>query len=133
MVSPHMYNDLVFPYDLMIRKAFRDFAIHNCAWSIDGLIDVYIATSDLGYIDMGLNSDFRKVKETFPDTRRNILYKSVDLLNKSKEEIYLDFKKIAEELAPCDIGLPDIEVDVPDEKILYVVELCKEFSDLNNS
>jgi hypothetical protein len=128
MVSPHMYNDLVFPYDLKIRKAFRDFAIHNCAWSIDGLIDVYSVITDLGYIDMGMDSDFKKVKKTFPDTRRNILYKSVDVLNKSKEEIYLDFKKIAEELAPCDVGLPDLESDVPDEKILYILELCKEFS-----
>jgi len=78
---------------------------------------------------MGITSDLKKAKRLFPETRRNILYTSMDLANKSEQQIRTDFEKIANELAPCDVGLPDIEVDVPDDRILFAMDLCKEFSD----
>ena len=78
---------------------------------------------------MGIDSDLKKARETFPYARRNCLYKSIDLKNKSNEEIRNDFVFIAENLAPCDVGMPDIEDDVPDEKIKFAIDLCKEFSD----
>ena len=43
------------------------------------------------------------------------------------------FEYIASELAPCDIGLPDIETDVPDKRIMYAMDLCKEFSEKYDS
>ena len=39
-----------------------------------------------------------------------------------------DFERIAREFAPCDVGLPDIEADVPDEKIMFAMDLCAELS-----
>jgi len=74
-----------------------------------------------------------KAKNLFPETRRNILYTSMDLKNKSDEELRQDFEKIAQELAPCDVGFPDIENDVPDHRIMLAIDLCAELSEKYSS
>jgi hypothetical protein len=129
MIGPDHYREHLLPFDLKIRHEFENFGIHNCAWIVDPYMEAYATVPDLGYIDMGITSDFLKAKRLFPDARRNILYTSMDLANKSQDEIRADFDSIAKELAPCDVGLPDIEIDVPDERILYIMDLCKELSD----
>ena len=128
-VGPKMYDQFLLPCDLTIRKEFKNFGIHNCAWTVTPYLDAYSTVPNLGYLDMGIDSDMIKAKKLFPETRRNILYTSMDLKNKSDEEIRNDFIRIAEELAPCDVGLPDIENDVPDERIMYAIDLCKELSE----
>ncbi|MHC4659950.1 MAG: uroporphyrinogen decarboxylase family protein [Planctomycetota bacterium] len=129
MISPDHYGEHILPYDLKIRAEFKNFGIHNCAWVVDPYMEAYATVPNLGYIDMGITSDLKKAKRLFPDARRNVLYTSMDLVNKSEGQIRKDFDKIAKELAPCDVGLPDIEVDVPDERILFAMDLCEEFSD----
>lgn len=129
MISAAHYEEHLLPYDLKIRAEFKNFGIHNCAWVVDPYMDGYATVPNLGYLDMGITSDFKKAKRLFPNTRRNILYTSMDLANKSEDEIRTDFEHIARELAPCDVGLPDIEIDVPDERILFAMDLCEELSD----
>ena len=129
MISSAHYEEHILPFDLKIRAEFQNFGIHNCAWVVDPYMEAYATVPRLGYIDMGITSDLKKAKRLFPDTRRNILYTSMDLANKSQEQIRSDFERIAEELAPCDVGLPDIEVDVTDERVLFAMELCEELSD----
>jgi len=116
MISPQQYEQFLLPYDLKIREQFEVFGIHNCAWIVDPYMDAYTNVPDLGYLDMGITSDLKRAKKLFPDTRRNILYTSMDLAAKTDRQIREDFEKIAAELAPCDVGLPDIEIDVPDER-----------------
>ena len=128
MISADHYRKHVLPFDLKIRAEFKNFGIHNCAWVVDPYMEAYATVPKLGYIDMGITSNFKKAKRLFPNTRRNILYTSMDLLNKSEDQIRSDFGHIAQELAPCDVGLPDIEVDVTDDRILFAMDLCKEFS-----
>jgi uroporphyrinogen-III decarboxylase len=128
MISPEHYKEYVLPYDLKIRAEFDKFGIHNCAWVVDPYMDSYATVPRLGYIDMGVTSDMKRAKELFPETRRTVLYTSMDLVNKSKEEIHSDFERIANEIAPCDVGLPDIETDVPDERVMYAMDLCEEMS-----
>jgi len=129
MVGPEIYGSQLLKYDQKIAEEFPIIGVHNCAWTVTPYIDLYSRIPDVAYIDMGIDSDLKKVREVFPDARRNCLYKSVDLKNKSNEEIRRDFKYIADNLAPCDVGMPDVEYDVPDEKIMYTCDLCKEFSD----
>jgi len=78
---------------------------------------------------MGITSDLKRARRLFPQTRRNILYTSMDLANKSQEQIRNDFERIAAEFAPCDVGLPDVEADVPDSRLLFAMDLCEELSD----
>jgi hypothetical protein len=128
MIGPDHYRDHLLPYDLRVRAEFEKFGIHNCAWVVDPYMDAYATVSKLGYIDMGITSDLKKAKQLFPDTRRTVLYTSMDLANKSEGRIREDFEKIATEFAPCDVGLPDIELDVPDERVMFAMDLCQEFS-----
>ncbi|HUW20528.1 MAG TPA: hypothetical protein VMW16_14620 [Sedimentisphaerales bacterium] len=129
MISPAHYGEDVLPYDLRIRAEFEKFGIHNCAWVVDPYMEAYATVPRLGYIDMGITSNLKKAKNLFPDTRRTVLYTSMDLANKSEDRIRDDFEKIARELTPCDVGLPDIEVDVPDERVMFAMDLCAQFSD----
>ncbi|MDX1701016.1 MAG: hypothetical protein R3250_10380 [Melioribacteraceae bacterium] len=129
MVGPEFYDSVLLQYDQKISEEFEYIGIHNCAWTVTPYLDSYSKVSKVAYIDMGLDSDLAKAKKLFPNARRNCLYTSWDLKNKSEEEIETDFKFIAKHLAPCDVGMPDIEADVSDERIMYAMDLCKRFSD----
>jgi hypothetical protein len=129
MISPAQYREHLLPYDLRLRDAFEVFGIHNCAWSIDPHMDAYAGIRDLAYIDMGLESDLPRARRLFPRARRNLLYTPMDLKNKRWPDIRADLDRIAAELGPCDLGLPDIEADVPDERILAALDYCRDLSD----
>jgi hypothetical protein len=128
MISGEHYRDFVLPQDLSIRRAFGAFAVHNCAWNATPYLEAQSSIPGLGYIDMGIETDLAKAKRLVPEARRNLLYRSADLKRKSPEALRTDFERIAREFAPCDLGLPDIEADVPDEKIMFAMDLCAELS-----
>jgi hypothetical protein len=128
MISPAQYREHLLPHDRRLREAFEVFGIHNCAWSIDPHMDAYAEIGDLAYIDMGLASDLARARRLFPHARRNLLYTPMDLKHKPWPALKTDLDRIAEELGPCDLGLPDIEADVPDERVLAVLEYCRELS-----
>ncbi len=129
MVGPKVYGETLFGYDRKISEQFSSIGIHNCAWTVTPYIEYYAKIPRVSYIDMGIDSDLGRVRDVFPRARRNCLYKSIDLKNKTHAEIRKDFEYIAENLGPCDVGLPDIEHDVPDEKIMFTIDLCRELSD----
>jgi len=68
-------------------------------------------------------------EEPIPEARRNVLLTSMYLASRSDEQVRVDLESIARNLGPCDLGLPDIEIDVPDHRILYVLDLCQELSE----
>jgi hypothetical protein len=133
IVGPEIYSSHLLKYDQKISGHFPIIGVHNCAWTVTPYLDLYAQIPNVAYIDMGIDSDLSKARNLFPQARRNCLYKSVDLKNKSKDEIRKDFEFIFHNLAPCDVGMPDIEYDVPDEKIMYAIDLCEEFSSKNKS
>ncbi|NWG13996.1 MAG: hypothetical protein HXY20_10730 [Acidobacteria bacterium] len=73
-------------------------------------------------------SDLSEVKRLFPEARRNILYTAMDMMNKSDGEIRSGFERVARELGPCDLGLPNMELGVSDERIRFALDLCQELS-----
>jgi hypothetical protein len=58
-----------------------------------------------------------------------LLYKPTDLANKSLETIEADLEKIANQYAPCDIVVGDIEAGTPDERILEFLKICDRIND----
>lgn len=128
MLSPELYVEHLLPFDLRLRSAFESFGLHNCAWVVDPYLDAYANIPALGYIDMGVTSDLVKAKRLFPDARRTVLYTAMELGGKSEREIREDFVRIAREYAPCDVGLPNIDVHIPDERVEFVLDLCDKFS-----
>jgi len=128
MISPEHYRDHVLGFDLKIRNEFKNFGIHNCAWVVDPYMDAYARVPKLGYIDMGMTSDFGKAKKLFPDARRNVLYTSMDIADKSPQGIRDDFERVARELAPCDVGLLNLGPEVEDEQVIFFMDLCEQLS-----
>lgn len=131
MAGPRIYRDILLEFDIKIARQFDYIGVHNCAWTVTPYLELYTGIPNVAYIDMGIESDLQKAKSCFPRARRNCLYKSIDLKNKNTDEIRKDFEYIAQHLAPCDVGMPDIEYDVPDEKIMFAMDICREFSNQN--
>lgn len=126
MVSPDVYRDVLFPFDQRLSEAFEHFGIHNCAWNVDPYIADYARIAKLGYVDMGLQSDFVKAKRLCPDARRAVMYTPTDLATKSLDELRRDLERIRRELSPCDIVMADIEHGTPDERVLDFAQLAED-------
>ena len=124
MVSPEHYREMLLPFDQKIAETFGCIGIHNCSWNADAYIDDYASIPNVGYIDMGLDSNLVKARKAFTGARRALVYKPTDLVNKPAEAIEADLEKIAAEYAPCDIVVGDIEADTPDERIVAFLKLC---------
>ncbi|MCM8900198.1 hypothetical protein KVG29_03030 [Caldicoprobacter algeriensis] len=123
MISPEQYQKFVLPYDMMLSKEYERFGIHTCNWDITPYINVLRKIDKMGYIDMGMVSDMKRVKEVFPDARRAVMYSPVELEKKTADEIRLDIQRIYDELAPCDIVMADIQDTTPDSKVIEFLNI----------
>jgi hypothetical protein len=128
MISPDMYEEFILPCDRRIAGEFERFGIHTCNWNATPYIDKLSKIPDLGYIDMGIDTDMERMRRVFPEARRGVLYSPVKVQNASMEEIEADFRLIAEKLAPCDLILADMETDIPDQRIIDMLKLSDKIS-----
>lgn len=126
MVSPEQYAEFLLPCDQRIAEAFDCFGVHNCAWTADPYLDHYATLPKLGYVDMGINSDLTRARELMPHARRAIMVTPMDLANKREEALREDFARIADNYAPCDIVIADIEAGTPDHRVRFVLDACKQ-------
>jgi hypothetical protein len=129
MVSPKIYREMLLPFDIRLAEAFGTIGIHNCAWNANPYLRDYATVPNLGYIDMGLESDLSLAKELIPLARRALMYTPMDLANKSTQEKRGDFKRFASEYGPCDLVLADIEAGTPDRIVWEAIDLCAEISE----
>ncbi len=124
MISPAAYADFIRPFDTLISESFERFGVHTCNWDVTPYIEVLAGLPKLGYIDMGMMSDMRRVRETFPDTYRAVLYSPVRLQEESLEEIRGDMEKIYRDIGPCDLVMADIQATTPDERVRSLLDIC---------
>ncbi|HPO07113.1 MAG TPA: uroporphyrinogen decarboxylase family protein [bacterium] len=128
MVSPEQYRDLLLPFDRKLQQTFGLLGIHNCAWNANPYMEHYASVPNVGYIDMGIESDMARAKALFPDARRAIMYTPMDLAEKELIEIRQDLEKIAREYGPCDLVFADIDAGTSDRRVRDVVEICGNIS-----
>ncbi|MBI4560084.1 MAG: hypothetical protein HY706_21025 [Candidatus Hydrogenedentes bacterium] len=126
LVSSDAYREHLLPYDHRISEAFEHFGVHNCAWNVDPYIADYAGIRKLGYVDMGIESDLRRVKRLCPDTRRAVMYPPKDLMTKSVETLREDLRRIRRELSPCDIVMADIDYETFDERVKAFAALAED-------
>ena len=126
MVSPGHYRDIILPYDRKLGEPFPVLGVHNCAWRVDPYLEHYATLPRVGYLDMGLDSDFGWARDLFPHARRAVMYRPTDLARKSPPEIQADLARIARDLGPADVVLADIEADTPDQRVQDVMRWCEE-------
>jgi len=125
MVSPQIYREFLFPYDNKIAESFERFGMHTCNWNVTPYLEEIRKLPKVGYLDMGIMSDLKKVKKMFPDTRRAVMYSPVRLQEVSLDELKKDMEKIYNELSPCDMVMADIEVTTSDQRVNQLLKMCK--------
>jgi uroporphyrinogen-III decarboxylase len=125
MVSPQIYREFLFPYDKKIAEHFERFGIHTCNWNITPYLEEIIKLSKVGYLDMGIMSDMKKVKKMFPNTRRAVMYSPVRLQEANLNDIQKDMEKIYKELSPCDIVMADIQASTSTRRVNDFLQICK--------
>ena len=126
MVSPKIYREFLLPYDKKIAESgFERFGMHTCNWNVTPYLEEIKKLPKVGYLDMGIMSDMKKVKEMFPEARRAVMYSPVRLQDASLDEIKKDMKKIYHELSPCDIVMADIQATTSDKRVNELLEICR--------
>lgn len=125
MISPQVYGTFVRPREERIAARFERFGVHTCNWDITPYIDELKKLPKLGYLDMGIMSDLPRVKKTFPDTRRAVMYSPWALHQEPIEKIRNDMEKIFHELTPCDVVMADIQADTPDSRVKELLGICE--------
>ncbi|MCX6226253.1 MAG: hypothetical protein NTV01_16135, partial [Bacteroidia bacterium] len=128
MVDPQLYEEFLWPFDRKIADSFDVIGIHNCAWNANPYLDHYAKIPGVAYLDMGMDSDLKKARLLFPDTRRAIMYTPMDIANKTNSEIRGDLERIAANYGPCDIVAADIESGTPDSKVQDFMDMCDQIS-----
>lgn len=126
MISPGLYERFVLPLDEVLSRKFELFGVHTCNWSIDPYLESLRKIVNMGYLDMGIDSDMGRAREMFPEARRAVLYSPVALTKKDVAAIRRDIGRIHRELAPCDIVMADITADTPDERVHAFLSLVAE-------
>jgi uroporphyrinogen-III decarboxylase len=126
MISPRAYRNFILPFDARIAGAFERFGVHTCNWDVTPYLSELSKLPKVGYLDMGIMSDMQKARATFPDARRAVMYSPVRLHDAALAEIRADMHKIYADLAPCDVVMADIQAHTPDERIIALLEICRE-------
>jgi hypothetical protein len=126
MISPQVYEEFVYPFDRRIAVSFERFGVHTCNWDVTPYIEVLSRLPNLGYLDMGIMSDLRTVRRTFPDTYRAVLYSPVRHQEAAPVALRTDMAKVYRELAPCDLVMADIQASTPDERVRELLAVCRE-------
>ncbi|MFH1614340.1 MAG: hypothetical protein ABIG61_04555 [Planctomycetota bacterium] len=126
MIGCELYERFVLSHDKKLCSEFPSFGLHNCNWTIDPYAESYSKIGLLGYVDMGLDSDMKRMRQLFPNTRRAVMYSPIELVNKSLDRIEQDILRIRRELSPCDIVLADIEAGTDDRRVLDFVRIAEQ-------
>ena len=128
MISPEHYREFLLPPDKRLAEAFGCIGVHNCAWNADPYMNDYAQIPHVGYIDMGLESDLIRARDAFPTARRALVYKPMDLDNKSLKNIREDLERVSRDYGPCDVVAGDIDAGTPDRRVLEFLEICGEMN-----
>ena len=126
MISPGDYAEFVRPFDTEIAGRFCRFGVHTCNWDVTPYIEVLAELPKLGYLDMGMMSDMKRVRDTFPDAHRAVLYSPVKLHDAGLMEIRNDMETIFRDLGPCDLVMADIQASTPDERVQALLDICED-------
>lgn len=132
MVSPQIYREFLFPYDKKIAESFERFGMHTCNWNVTPYLEEIRKLPKVGYLDMGIMSDMKKVKKMFPEARRAVMYSPVRLQEASLNDIQKDMEKICKELSPCDIVMADIQATTSDKRVNELLQICKNLESKKN-
>ncbi|OVE78889.1 hypothetical protein BVY01_04195 [bacterium I07] len=136
LVSPEIYENLLMPYDQKLATYFGCLGIHNCQWCADPYLEAYSQIDNVGYIDMGIESDLKRARSLFPVSRRALMLKQDFIKNEQNGNVENTLERVADEFGCCDLVLADLDSNHPDgsidefiDQIIRFLEMCSKISD----
>lgn len=126
MISPEQYEDFLLPLDQALSFEYNRFGIHTCNWIADPYLNGMRKIKKMGYFDTGINSDLKRIKRMFPDTRRAVLLTPVEVESMTESALSDTIRRINEEYAPCDIVLADVETTMTNDKVNAFLQMVSE-------
>ena len=124
MISPAMYTRLLKAHDERISAAFTRFGVHTCNWDATPYLSAVSRLPDLGYVDMGIDTDFEKARTLCPAARRAVVYTPGRI--RDAVQLDQDLRRMSRLLAPCDLVVADIPWDTPDETIHRLAKISSQ-------
>ena len=126
MISPRAYRNFIFAYDERIANSFERFGVHTCNWDVTPYLNELSRLPKVGYLDMGIMSNMARARSMFPEARRAVMYSPVRLQDASLAELRTDMRKIYTDLTPCDVVMADIQATTPDQRVIELLDICRE-------
>jgi hypothetical protein len=124
MISPRMYETFILPHDRKTAVSFERFGVHTCNWNVTPYLEVLKKLPNVGYLDMGIESDLKKARDMFPEARRAVMYWPTVLEDAPLERIEADLTVIYNQLSPCDVVMADIQHTTPDSRVNEFLAVC---------
>lgn len=101
MLSPSMYREVVLPVDKIVRAWAGDtFGIHHCG-VFDRYIEIYQELTPTS-LDIGGGSDYKAIREAFPEVPFSLIVNAPDIEGKSVSEVDNLVGRIVEGASPVD-------------------------------
>jgi len=128
MISPDLYEKFILPLDIKISEQFNLFGMHTCNWDVTKYIPCIQKFNKMEYLDLGMVSDMRRVRNCFPDIRRAVFYTPGKLLFLSQEQQKQEITEIFESCGPCDLILSGIDPNTTPNDVKAFLDIVKEVS-----
>ncbi|MHB1456404.1 MAG: uroporphyrinogen decarboxylase/cobalamine-independent methonine synthase family protein [Armatimonadota bacterium] len=85
MFSPKLYREVILPVDKWVRSQSATFHLHHCG-VIDQYVDIYKELTPAS-IDIGGGSNYKAVREAFPDTPFSMIVNAPDVEGRTVSEV----------------------------------------------
>jgi hypothetical protein len=85
MFSPRIYREVILPVDKWVRRQVAQLHLHHCG-VFDDYIDLY-RELDPASLDIGGGSDYRRIRQAFPDTPFSLIVNAPDIEGRTVSQI----------------------------------------------
>ena len=122
MFSPKTYRDVILPVDKWVRSQVGSFGLHHCG-VFDDYIDLYRELNPSA-LDIGGGSNYRAIRQAFPDIPFSLIVNAPDIEDKSSSEIYDHVGAMVEGAAPVEqisfLWVAEVSASIDDETVRAV-------------
>jgi len=129
MISPKIYKEQVFPYEMKLAMELQPYGIHHCGDNMHRFSEIYNQIPSQ-FFDIGWGSDVEKCSQIFSSTFINLRLNPVRLLQSSSDGIYQDTFSLLQSANRFEnVGICCINMDAgtPDENVRTIYRAVEDY------
>lgn len=119
MFSPTMYREVILPVDKWVRSQVGSFGLHHCG-VFDEYIEVYKELNPSS-LDIGGGSDYRAIRQAFPDISFSLIVNAPDVEGRTTSEIDHHIGSMVENASPVEhislLWVAEVSAEIEDETV----------------